>query len=38
MILMKEFVSLTTAAMKMRKIHFTVIIVTVAKRKRCFIG
>ena len=38
MILMKEYVSLTTAAMKMGKRHFTVIIVTVAKRKRCFTG
>ena len=36
MILIKEFVSLTTAAMKTATI--TAIIVTVAKRKRCFIG
>ena len=33
MILMKEYVSLTTAAMKMGKDIFTVIIVMVAKRK-----
>ena len=38
MILMKEYVFLTTAAMKMSKRHFTVIIATVAKRKRYFIG
>ena len=35
---MKEYISLTTAAMKMGKRRFTVIIVMVAKKKRCFIG
>ena len=38
MILMKEYVSLTTAAMKMSKRDFTVIIVTVARRRRYFTG
>ena len=38
MILIKEYVSLATAAMKMGKNIFTVIIVAVAKRKRCFTG
>ena len=38
MILMKEYVSLTTAAMEISKRHFTVIIAAVAKGKRCFIG
>ena len=37
MILMKEYISLTTAAMKMGKI-FTVIIATVAKRKHASLG
>ena len=37
MIMMKEYISLTTAAMKMR-IIFTVIIVTVAKRKNVSLG
>ena len=37
MILMKECVSLTTAAMKMNKI-FTVTIATVAKRKNASLG
>ena len=32
MILMKEYVSLTTGTIKMAKINFTVIIVSVAKR------
>ena len=35
--MMKEYISLTTAAMKMR-IIFTVIIVTVAKRKNASMG
>ena len=35
--LMKEYVSLTTAAMTMSK-DFTVIIATIAKRKKGFIG
>ena len=35
--MMKEYISLTTAAMKMR-IIFTVIIVTVAKRKNVSFG
>ena len=34
---MKEYVSLTTAAMKWVKYIFTVIIATVAERKSCFI-
>ena len=38
MILMKEYVFLTTAAMKMCKRDFIVIIETVAKRKRCSTG
>ena len=38
MILMIEYVSLTTATMKMGKYIFTVIIVTVAKRKESLIG
>ena len=37
MILMKEYISLTTAAMKMGKM-FTVIIATVAKRKNASLG
>ena len=37
MILMKEYVSLTTAAMEIGKI-FTVIIATVAKRKNASLG
>ena len=35
---MKEYVSLTTAAMKWVKYIFTVIVVTVAERKRWFTG
>ena len=38
MILMIEYVSLTTATMKMGNYIFTVIIVTVAKRKESLIG
>ena len=38
MILIKKYVSLATAAMKMGKNIFTVIIVMVAKRERCFTG
>ena len=38
MILIKEYVSLATAAMKMGKNIFTVIIVMVAKTERCFTG
>ena len=37
MILMKEYVSLTTASIKMGKI-FTVIVATVAKRKNVSLG
>ena len=37
MIMMKEYISLTTAAMQMR-IIFTVIIATVAKRKNASLG
>ena len=36
--LMKEYVSLTTAAMKCVKDIFAVIIVAAAKRKKCFTG
>ena len=39
MILIKEYVSLTTAAMKMRKkTIFKAIIATVGKRKNCLLG
>ena len=38
MIFMKEYVSLTTASMKMGKSIFTVIIATVNKRVKFFIG
>ena len=38
MVLMKEYVSLITAAKKLGKKHFTVIIALVAKRKKFFIG
>ena len=38
MILIKEYVSLTTAAMKMSKRHFYSDHETGAKRKRCFTG
>ena len=35
---MKEYVSLKATAMKMGKEHFTMIIATVSKKKKCFIG
>ena len=38
MILIKGYVSLTTAAMEMGKNIFTVIMATVAKRTKFFIG
>ena len=38
MILMKEYVSPKTAAMKIGKRHFTVTIAMVAGRKKCFFG
>ena len=38
MVLMKEYISLTTAGVEMGERLFTVIIAMVAKRKRCYIG